>query len=119
MTAEGSGASRGVGWWRSLPLLGIAALSLFNGLTYSPIFDSVQYYLDSFFRDAPYYHPEVFFQLTSWVIAAMTVLVAGVPAALYERATGSKESGPTSLRVWFLATAGLSLPGILGAAGLG
>ena len=47
----------------------------------------------------------------------MTLLLAGVPAALYERFQGERESTPTSLFIWFAGTLLLSMHGLLAAAG--
>ena len=45
----------------------------------------------------------------------MTLLIAGIPAALFERFTGAKESTSVSLGIWLGATLLLSLPSLLAA----
>jgi hypothetical protein len=85
-------------------------VSLVNGLDLSPVFDTMSFYLSSFARNSPLFHPEAFYYLTSLAISAMTLLLAGVPAALYERARGLQQSTPASLAIWLLATLLLTLP---------
>lgn len=98
---------------RDLALLATMALALVNGLDVSPAFDSVSFWLYTFARGSPLFDGEVFYYLTSLAISAMTLLVAGIPAALYERARGLTQSTPGSLSIWLLATFLLTLPTIL------
>jgi len=90
--------------------LGIAGLA---GFDVSPAFDAVSFYLASFARGTPFFHPEVFYYLTSVAISVMTLLFAGIPAALYERARGLAQSTSASLFIWLVATVLLTLPVIL------
>jgi hypothetical protein len=89
------------------------AVSLVSGLDISPAFDAVSFYLASFGRGTPFFHPELFYHLTSLAISAMTLLLAGIPAAIYERVRGLEQSTPGSLVIWLLATVALTLPVIL------
>lgn len=98
---------------RDLALLATIALALVNGLDVSPAFDSVSFWLYAFARGSPLFDGDIFYYLTSVVISAMTLLVAGIPAALYERARGLRQSTPGSLTIWLLATLLLTLPTIL------
>jgi hypothetical protein len=98
---------------RDLPLAGTVGLAVVNGLDFSPVYDTVSFWLYSFARDTPLYDGEVFFYLTSVAIALMTLLVAGIPAALYERIRRLPQSTPGSLLIWLLATLLLTLPAIL------
>lgn len=104
---------------RDLPLAGTVGVAIVNGLDFSPAFDSVSFWLYSFARDSALYDGEVFFYLTSVVISLMTLLVAGIPAALYERVRRLPHSTPGSLTIWLLATLLLTLPAILRALALG
>jgi hypothetical protein len=103
---------------RDLPLAATVAVSIVNGLDFSPVFDSVSFYLYGFARESPIYDGELFFYLTSVAISLMTLLLAGIPAALYERVRGLQQSTPGSLAIWLLATALLTLPAILRALAL-
>lgn len=105
----------GRGGWllQGVPLLGVAGIAAFNGTFFSPIFDSIFFYLDTFARGTPFYNPQMYLNLTSAFIAAMTLLIAGIPAALYERIRGLRESTPVSLGIWLVASILLTLPTIL------
>jgi hypothetical protein len=98
---------------RYLLLVATVSVSLVNGLDVSPVFDAVSFYLASFARNSPFFHADAFYYLTSLSISAMTMLLAGIPAALYERVRGLQQSSPASLAIWLLATLLLTLPVIL------
>lgn len=116
---------------QGVPLIGVAALAAFNGslhalvtesAVYSPVFDSVAYfvssfaqgsYFDAFVRGVLLAGPQLYQSMTSVFVAAMTLLIAGIPAALYERIRGLKASTPVSLGIWLLAALLLSLPTIM------
>ncbi len=98
---------------RHAPLAATVALAVVSGLDLSPVFDTVSFYLASFARNSPLFHPELFYYLTSLAISAMTLLLAGIPAALYERLRGLQTSSPVSLAIWLAGTLLLALPVIL------
>ena len=104
---------------RHLALLATIAVALVNGLDVSPAFDSVSFWLYTFARGSPLFDGEIFYYLTSAAISVMTLLVAGIPAAIYERARGLTQSTSGSLAIWFLATLLLTLPTILRALSTG
>ena len=56
--------------------------------------------------------PEVVFYISSLLISSMTLMIAGVPAALYERVTGARQSNFISMGIWLLGAAVLSIPSI-------
>lgn len=51
--------------------------------------------------------------LISLVGATLTIMIGGVPAALYERATGARESTTVSMWIWLAGTAMVSLPAVV------
>jgi hypothetical protein len=102
-----------------LPLAATVGVAIVNGLDFSPAFDTVSFWLYSFARESPLFDADVFFYLTSLAISLMTLLLAGIPAALYERVRGLQQSTPGSLAIWLLATLLLTLPAILRALALG
>lgn len=109
------GFRRGGVLLQGVPLLGAAVIAAFNGTFFSPVFDSIFFYLDTFARGTPFYSPQLYLNLTSAFIAAMTLLIAGIPAAIYERIRGLRESTPVSLGIWLIASALLTLPTITNA----
>jgi hypothetical protein len=56
--------------------------------------------------------PHILVFLVYLVGATLTIMVGGVPAALYERVTGRRESTPVSMWIWLAGTAIVSLPAI-------
>lgn len=103
---------------RDVTLVATAGLSLVNGMHFSPWFDPVAILLKPFLAGTFLGTPIVFLYLTSIFISVMTLLIAGVPAAIYERVKGLKESNSTSLFIWLGATALLSARAMLAAAGV-
>jgi predicted ABC-type exoprotein transport system permease subunit len=98
---------------RGLALIAAGAISLFNGKLL-PFFDSVDYLLGIATRGYPFLTRALLYNyVTPLAIAAMTLLVAGIPAALYERIRGLRASTPMSLGIWLLATVLLSLPTLM------
>jgi hypothetical protein len=100
-----------VGQW--LLVAGTVGVSLLNGIDISPAFDSVSFYLASFARGSPLFDAEVFYYLTSLSISLLTLIIAGIPAALYERMRGLDRSSLGSLAIWLMVAALLTLPLIL------
>ena len=104
---------------RYLALLGCVLLALFNGSLYSPLYDSVDQILYLFSRSSLHpgplplqpYRTQIF-------IAAMTLLLAGIPAALYERIRGLNQSTALSAALWFLMTLIMTVPALRHAADL-
>lgn len=56
--------------------------------------------------------PHVLVFLVYLVGATLTIMIGGIPAALYERVTGSRESNVASMWIWLAGTAFVSLPAI-------
>ena len=130
---QGRSASRlfgGALLGRGLALACLAAIAAFNGslhglvlesVTYSPVFDSVSYYVSTFAQGSYFdavvrgmlESPQLYQTVASMFIAAMTLLIAGIPAAIYERIRGLKASTPVSLGIWLAAAMLLSLPTIM------
>jgi hypothetical protein len=108
------GSFRGGGMLvQGAPLLAVGALAAFNGTFFSPIFDSIFFYVDTFARGSLFYSPQLYVHVTSVFIAAMTLLIAGIPAAIYERIRGLEASTPVSLGIWLGTTVLLTLPTII------
>ncbi|WP_436642535.1 hypothetical protein [Microbaculum sp. FT89] len=57
--------------------------------------------------------PSVVIFLSYLLGSTLTIMIAGIPAALYERVTGSAESTPTSLWIWLACTALMALPAVI------
>ena len=55
----------------------------------------------------------ILFFFASILLATLTIMVAGVPAALYERAPGASDSTQVSMWIWLACSGVLTLPAII------
>lgn len=69
---------------------------------------------------APVWYPallpqtaSLLFLLSSLLVATFTLMIAGVPAAVYERLSGAKESDFVSMGIWLLGTLVLTAPAVV------
>jgi hypothetical protein len=60
--------------------------------------------------------PRVTAFLASLIAATATIMLAGVPAALFERITARRETDTASYAIWLTAAVVISLPALLRAA---
>ena len=102
---------------RDVSLVAIAGLSLVNGMHFSPWFDPIAILLRPFLAGTFLGTPIVSLYITSFFISAMTLLIAGVPAALYERFRPGNEGTPVSLYIWLVASIAFTAHALLAAAG--
>jgi hypothetical protein len=101
---------------RALLLIATLAFALLNGFSLSPVFDWADYMLGVVLRGYPYMTRGVInAYVTPLAITLMTLAIAGIPAAVYERIRGLKSSTAVSLAIWLVAAAVLALPAIMGA----
>lgn len=101
---------------RDVLMVATAGLALLNGMHFSPLFDPVLFFVQ---RLAPsFMGPLLLFYFNSLFISLTTLLVAGIPAAIYERVRGHRESTPMSLGIWLAATLLLTSPSLMSAAGI-
>jgi uncharacterized membrane protein len=103
---------------RDVLLVATVGTSLLNGMHFSPLFDPILFLLKPFVA-AIVTSPLVLLYLTSMLISLVTLMIGGIPAALYERVRGHAQSTPLSLGIWLITTAIVSLPGLMGALGIG
>ena len=96
-----------------LLLLVTVALTTFNAMPFSPSYDAVAFYLYLFTRRSANLPPDVLAYATSLFLGLLTLLVAGIPAAAYERIRGLKESTLVSVAIWMITAALLALPAAL------
>ncbi|MBL8672623.1 MAG: hypothetical protein JNK11_18340 [Alphaproteobacteria bacterium] len=63
----------------------------------------------------PYVMPfqaDIAFYIASLIVSGLTILISGVPAALYERMRGLKETDDISMMIWLGCAILLSLPAL-------
>ncbi len=99
---------------RDVLLMVIAGLSLVNGMHFSPYFDPVLFLLRPFAASFYISSPLLLLYFTSMFISLLTVLIGGVPAAIFERQRGLETSSPKSLGVWAVGVALVAAPTMLG-----
>lgn len=85
-------------------LVATAGLSLMNGMSWSPVLLPFLVLLKALFAGTFLATPLVLTYLASILASATTLLLAGIPAAIYERAQGLKESSPISIGIWLAGT---------------
>lgn len=98
---------------RDVMLVATAGLSLLNGQSSSPLFDPVFFLLRPFVAQLVS-SPILLFYFSSLLLSLVTLMLAGVPAAIYERIKGHKESTPISIGIWLAGTIFLTMPTIVG-----
>jgi hypothetical protein len=98
---------------RALLLIAMLGIALFNGMSLSSVSDGVDYMLRVALRGYPYMTGRVInTYATPLVITIMTIAIAGIPAAVYERVRGLKSSTAVSLAIWLAVAGLLSWPAI-------
>ncbi|MFM9973970.1 MAG: hypothetical protein ACKVON_05265 [Beijerinckiaceae bacterium] len=98
-------------------LIGLALAGLVNGSQNSIWFDLLSGPIAAILSGFLFSSRLLLFYFASLTISVFTVLLAGVPAALYERSKGLKDSDTTSLTIWLLSAIVLALPAITKMAG--
>jgi hypothetical protein len=97
-------------------LVGIAGLSLLCGMHFSPYFEPA-FILVKFFGPAFFVGSTlILFYFTSLLLSVTALIVAGVPAAIFERATGRTRSDGISLGIWLAGLVALASPALFAAA---
>lgn len=95
-------------------LIAIAGASLLNGMPFSPVLFPVVVLMTPFLAGTLFGSELVITYLSSFLASAATAVIAGAPAALYERFMGLTRSTTTSLLIWLAATIALvALPFVL------
>jgi hypothetical protein len=97
---------------RDAPMLALIGLALVNGTLASPAYDFVSYFLYNFARGSMFFRPALLDHAISALLSLMTIMLAGIPAAIYERLRGFAHSTPGSLVIWLGGVLLLTLPAL-------
>ena len=96
----------------STGLVFVLGIAMLNGL-FSPALRIVVLF-------APVWYPallpqvaSLLFFLSSLLVATFTLMIAGAPAAIYERLSGAPESNFISMGIWLFGVLILTAPGIV------
>ncbi len=97
---------------RNFYYIGIAFFGMINGI-FNPLF-FFAFQICVYLMAAPLFESTAAIAyFTSLMLSTGTIILAGIPAALYERFIGAKDdSTVTSLWIWLAGTALLSVPSI-------
>ena len=97
---------------RNFYYIGIAFFGMINGI-FNPLFFFV-FQISVYLMAAPLFESTgAIAYFASLMLSTATVILGGIPAAIYERFIGAKDdSTATSLWIWLAGTAILSIPAI-------
>lgn len=90
----------------------VLGVTLINGFV-SPAVPMVFFWAPVWLPEFAPKTPETILYGTSLLVSLGTLVLSGVPAAIYERITGRTESDTSSMWVWFGAALLLTLPGLV------
>jgi hypothetical protein len=94
--------------------IGIATLSLVNGMNSSPYFEQAAILLRPILFGFSITSPTIIFYITSLTLSVGSVMLAGVPVAIFERVTGRQTSDNTSMAIWLGVIFLIAIPSFLG-----
>jgi hypothetical protein len=97
---------------RNFYYIGIAFFGMINGI-FNPLI-VFAYIWSKVFMSFPLFEVEaLIFYFASLMLSTATVILGGIPAAIYERFAGIEgDSTPTSLWIWLAGTGILTIPAI-------
>jgi hypothetical protein len=97
---------------RTLFYIGIAFFGMVNGI-FNPLM-AFSYVFSKVLMQVPLFGSEsLIFYFAALMLSTATIILAGIPAAIYERVVGAKEeSNPISLWIWLAGTGLLALPAV-------
>lgn len=95
---------------RNLYYIGIAFFGMVNGI-FNPLM-AIVYIFSKVLMTVPLFGSEnLFFYFAAMMLSTATIILGGIPAAIYERFVGAKDdSTEASLWIWLAGTAILTLP---------
>lgn len=92
-------------------IIGILGLGILNGM-FSPLLAIAVLFNPLWLPAFIPVGPSVLFLLSSLLVSTLTIMAAGIPAALYEKATGQSETSSTSALIWIGSLALISVPAV-------
>ena len=95
---------------RSFYFIGIAFFGMINGIFNQLWLIFALLYVQPFMGPLLFGSLSLTLMFASLMVSTATVILGGIPAAIYERATGAEESTDVSLWIWLAGTAILTLP---------
>ena len=97
---------------RNFYFIGIAFFGMINGI-FNPLM-AFAYVFSKVLMNVPLFGSEsLFFYFAAMMLSTATIILGGIPAAIYERVKGiTDDSTEVSLWLWLAGTAILTLPAV-------
>ena len=89
---------------------GIAFFGMINGIFNQLWLIFALVYVQTFAAPLLFGSVSLTLMFASLMVSTATVILGGIPAAIYERVTGASDSNDASLWIWLAGTALLTLP---------
>ena len=97
-------------------IVALMAVGMLNGI-FSPFFViTSQVMLTAIMPFLVFAGPAVTSFLASLTAATATIMLAGIPAALFERVTGRRDTDTASYTIWLVSAVAISFPALVRAA---
>ena len=97
---------------RTFYFVGIAFFGMVNGLFNSTLLLFALIHMQILAPALLFGSVPLTLMFASLMVSTATVILGGIPAAIYERVTGASDSNDVSLWIWLAGTAILTLPAI-------
>ena len=97
---------------RNFYYIGIAFFGMINGI-FNPLM-AFAYVFSKVLMNVPLFGSEsLFFYFAAMMLSTATIIIGGIPAAIYERVKGiTDDSTEVSLWIWLAGTAILTVPAV-------
>ena len=95
---------------RNFYFIGIAFFGMINGIFNQLALIFALLYVQPLAGPLLFGNLSLTLMFASLMVSTATVILAGIPAAIYERVSGAKESSDASLWIWLAGTALAALP---------
>ena len=95
---------------RNFYYIGIAFFGMINGIFNQLWLIFALVYVQTFAAPLLFGSVSLTLMFASLMVSTATVILGGIPAAIYERVTGASDSNDASLWIWLVGTALLTLP---------
>jgi hypothetical protein len=95
---------------RNFYYIGIAFFGMINGIFNQLWLIFALLYVQPFVGPLLFGSLSLMLMFASLMVSTATVILGGIPAAIYERVTGASDSNDASLWIWLAGTALLTVP---------
>ena len=95
---------------RNFYYIGIAFFGMINGIFNQLWLIFALVYVQTFAAPLLFGSVSLTLMFASLMVSTATIILGGIPAAIYERVTGASDSNDVSLWIWLVGTALLTLP---------